>query len=107
VAVAARPSVVSDELWGRIERLLPMVERRFRDPARKRLPDGQALQGILFVLHTGIAWRHVPCALGFGGGSSCYRRIVEWQRVGVWERLHELLLAELHAAGELEWARGC
>jgi hypothetical protein len=24
---------------------------------------------------------------------------------GVWERLHELLLAELHAAGEIEWSR--
>ena len=29
----------------------------------------------------------------------------EWQRAGVWERLHELLLRELRAAGEIEWAR--
>ena len=29
----------------------------------------------------------------------------EWQEAGVWERLHELLLAELHAAGEIEWSR--
>ena len=36
---------------------------------------------------------------------SCYRRMVEWQRAGVWERLHALLLAELRAAGELEWSR--
>jgi transposase len=105
VPVAVAPWVVSDELWERIEPLLPRVERRFRYPGRKRLPDRQALQGILFVLHTGIAWRHLPLELGFGGGSTCYRRMVEWQRAGVWERLHALLLAELRAAGELEWTR--
>jgi transposase len=69
------------------------------------VPDREALQGILFVLYTGIAWRHLPLELGFGSGSTCYRRMVEWQRVGVWERLHALLLAELRAAGELEWSR--
>ena len=89
--MAAAPWIVSDELWERIEPLLPKVERRFRYPGRKRLPDRQALQGILFVLHTGIAWRHLPLELGFGGGSTCYRRMDEWQRAGVWERLHELL----------------
>jgi len=78
--MAVAPWIVSDELWKRIEPLLPKVERRFRYPGRKRLPDRQALQGILFVLHTGIAWRHLPLELGFGGGSTCYRRLDEWQR---------------------------
>jgi transposase len=105
VPVATAPWVVSDELWKRIEPLLPRVERRFRYPGRKRLPDRLALQGILFVLHTGIAWRHLPPELGFGGGSTCHRRMDEWQRAGVWERLHAVLLAELRAAGELEWSR--
>jgi len=103
--MAVAPWIVSDGLWSRIEPLLPKVERRFRYPGRKRLPDRQALQGILFVLHTGIAWRHLPLELGFGSGSTCYRRLDQWQRAGVWERLHELLLAELRAAGELEWSR--
>jgi transposase len=83
----AAPWVVSDELWLRIEPLLPKIERRFRYPGRKRLPDPKAPQGILFVLHTGIAWRHLPLELGFGGGSTCHRRMDEWQRAGVWERL--------------------
>jgi transposase len=102
--MAVAPWIVSDELWERIEPLLPKRERRFRYPGRKRLPDRQALQGILFVLHTGIAWRHLPLELGFGGGSTCYRRLNEWQRAGVWERLHAQLLAELQAAGEIEWS---
>ena len=103
--MAAAPWVVSDELWERVEPLLPKVERRYRYPGRKRLPDRQALQGILFVLYTGIAWRHLPAELGFGGGSTCHRRMDEWQRAGVWERLHEVLLAALRAAGEIEWSR--
>jgi transposase len=97
--------LVSDELWERVEPLLPRVERRFRYPGRKRLPDRQALQGILFVLYTGIAWRHLPPELGFGGGSTCHRRMDQWQKTGVWEKLHALLLSELRAAGELEWSR--
>src|SRR5881227_2318384 len=105
VPVATAPWVVSDELWARIEPLLPKVERRFRYPGRKRLDDRAALQGILFVLHTGIAWRHLPFELGFGSGSTCYRRLCEWQEAGVWQKLHALLLAELRAAGEIEWSR--
>jgi transposase len=58
--MAAPPWIVSDELWGLVEPMLPVKERRFRCPGRKRLPDRQALQGILFVLRTGIAWQHLP-----------------------------------------------
>jgi transposase len=103
--MAAAPWIVSDELWGLVEPLLPRKERRLRYPGRKRLPDREALQGILFVLHTGIAWKHLPQELGFGSGVTCWRRLDEWQRAGVWERLHALLLSKLRAAGELEWSR--
>ena len=97
------PWLVSDGLWERIEPLLPRRERRFRYPGRKPLDDRQVLSGILFVLHTGIAWEHLPQELGFGSGVTCWRRLEEWQRAGVWTKLHELLLAKLRAAGELEW----
>jgi transposase len=101
--MASAPWVVSDELWELIEPLLPKKERRFRYPGRQRLPDRQVLCGILFVLYTGIAWEHLPQELGFGSGVTCWRRLEEWQRAGVWTRLHALLLAKLRAAGELEW----
>jgi transposase len=105
VAMAVAPWIVSDELWGLVEPLLPVKQRRFRYPGRKRRSDRQALQGILFVLHTGISWTHLPAELGFGSGVTCWRRLDEWQKAGVWERLHELLLARLRAAGEIEWSR--
>src|SRR3954462_4691886 len=105
VPMAVAPWIVSDELWELFEPLLPKKERRFRYPGRKRLDDRLALQGILFVLHTGIAWQHLPPELGFGSGVTCWRRLDEWQRAGVWDRLHALLLERLRAAGEIEWSR--
>ena len=57
------------------------------------------------MLYTGISWPHLPLELGFGSGVTCWRRMDEWQKAGVWERLHEVLLARLQAAGEIEWSR--
>jgi transposase len=102
---ASPPWVVPDELWELVEPLLPRKSRRARYPGRKRLPDREALSGILFVLHTGIPWMHLPQELGFGSGYTCWRRLDEWQQAGVWDRLHALLLTRLRAAGEIEWSR--
>jgi transposase len=101
----SRPWDVPDGLWELVEPLLPKTTRRFRYPGRKRIGDREALSGILFVLYTGIAWRHLPLELGFGSGATCRRRLDEWQQAGVWDRLHELLLARLQQAGEIEWSR--
>src|SRR4051812_16799353 len=99
------PWIVPDGLWQRIEPLLPKPERNPRHPGRKRIPDRQVLSGILFVLHTGIQWEFLPQELGYGSGMTCWRRLAEWNRAGVWQRLHELLLAELNAADKLDWSR--
>ncbi len=88
-----------------IEPLLPKVERRVRHPGRKRHPDRLVFQGILFVLHTGIAWEHLPQELGFGSGMTCWRRLAEWTEAGVWPRLLEVLLAELRGANALDFSR--
>jgi transposase len=103
--VARRPWVVSDELWGLVEPLLPARERRFRYPGRRRLPDRECLSGILYVLHTGIPWHDLPPELGFGSGVTCWRRLEEWQEAGVWERLHRLLLTRLRTADRIDFSR--
>jgi transposase len=105
MSMRARPWEVPDGLWERIEPLLPRKQRRFRYPGRQPLDDRRVLQGVLFVLHTGIGWEHLPQELGFGCGMTAWRRLRAWQQAGVWERLHELLLAELHAADQLESER--
>lgn len=101
----AKP-LLTDELWERIEPLLPPVKpRRFRFPGRKPLTHRQALTGILFVLKTGLAWNDLPRELGCGSGSRCRRRLAEWHEQGVWVQLHALLLAELQEADRIDWAR--
>ncbi|KMS88751.1 transposase [Streptomyces regensis] len=65
------------------------------------------LQGILFVLFTGIGWEDLPQELGFGSGMTCWRRLRDWQELGVFDRLPQELLAELNAAGEIDWSRAC
>lgn len=57
---------VSDELWAVIEPMLPKRERRFRYPGPKRIDDRKTLQGVLFVLATGIQWEYLAQELGFG-----------------------------------------
>src|SRR5215216_5738685 len=105
MSMRAKPWELPDGLWERIEPLLPARQRRFRYPGRKPLHDRRVLQGILFVLHTGIGCEHLPQELGFGCGMTAWRRLRAWQQAEVWERLHELLLVELHAADQLEWRR--
>src|SRR4051795_4276714 len=103
----AKPWELPDGLWERIEPLLPRTPRRFRYPGRKPLDDRRVLQGILFVLHTGIGWEHLPQELGFGCGMTAWRRLRTWQQAGVWERLHRLLLERLQAAGEIDGRGRC
>ncbi|MFE3907908.1 IS5 family transposase [Streptomyces sp. NPDC059153] len=100
-----RPWEVDDGLWERIAPLLPVVERRIRYPGRKRLDDRRVLNGILFVLYTGIPWEFLPQELGFGSGMTCWRRLRDWNEAGVWQQLHELLLAELRARDVLDLSR--
>ena len=100
----AKP-IVSDELWEIVEPLIPEVKRRERYPGRKRIADRKVLTGILYVLKTGIPWEELPQEMGCGSGVTCWRRLAEWQKQGVWQRLHEVLLARLNAAGEIDWQR--
>jgi transposase len=96
---------VSDELWARIEPLLPVRPRRSRWPGRLPLDDRACLNGILFVLGTGISWVDLPQQLGYGSGMTCWRRLRDWSLAGVWDELHALLLAELNAADQIDWTR--
>jgi transposase len=102
--VSWEPWRVSDGLWERVQPLLPVVERRFRYPGRRRIDDRVCLEGILYVLFSGLPWAAVPPELGVSG-VTCWRRLEQWQRAGVWDALLELLRDELEALAELDDAR--
>lgn len=95
---------ISAALFAKIKPLLPVTQASPKG-GRPRLDDELALNGILFVLRTGIPWEELPQELGFGSGMTCWRRLRDWQARGVWHRLHQLLLAELRGAGQLDLSR--
>ena len=98
--------LVSDALWARIEPLFPPPKpRRFRFPGRKPKDRRKVLTGIIFVLKTGIPWEELPQEMGCGCGMTCLTYLKAWQQAGVWQRLHEVLLAELQEAGRIDWTR--
>jgi transposase len=98
--------MVDDELWELVEPLIPSrPPARWGRTGRPRVSDRAALAGIVFVLSTGISWNALPQELGCGSGVTCWRRLREWQRAGVWTRLHRLVLDQLGQRGLLDWSR--
>jgi len=101
----AKP-VLDDELWAIVEPLLPpLKKRRRRFPGRKPIGHRRALSAILFVLKTGLPWEYLPQELGWGSGMTAWRRLEAWQRCGVWNKVHEALLAHLQGADQIDWSR--
>ncbi|SCB05122.1 Conserved hypothetical protein [Xanthomonas translucens pv. translucens DSM 18974] len=79
---------ISTALWKRIHPLIPVVPPS-RKGGRPRVDDQSTLNGIVYVLRTGIAWEDLPQELGYGSGMTCWRRLRDWQAAGVWHRLHQ------------------
>ena len=101
----AKP-LVSDELWAVVAPLLPPHRPRDpRAPGRRRVPDRAGLAGITFVLKTGLQGEDLPQEMGGGSGMTCWRRLRDWQRAGVWRGLHRVLLHRLAGAGRSDWSR--
>lgn len=97
--------LLSDELWAIIEPFIPLRTRRKYHPGRKPVPDRACLAGIIFVLKTGIPWEYLPREMGCGCGMTCWRRLRDWQRAGVWEQIHRALLDTLREADRIDFSR--
>jgi transposase len=87
-----------------IQPLLPAPAPRYG--GRPRVDDRAALAGIVYQLRTGVSWLLLPTGeLGCGSPVTCWRRLRDWQRAGVWQRLHQVLLDQLGRDGQLDWSR--
>ena len=100
-------SILSEQLWRRIEPLLPMPKKRrnIQHAGRKPADPRQVMTGIIFALKTGVPWKHLPATSDFPSGHTCRRRLLEWHARGVWHRLWQNILSELQAEGQLSWER--
>jgi transposase len=101
----AKP-LISDEVWSAIEPLLPPERPRPKE-GRSVVPPRAVLSGILFVLRSGIRWEMLQQEMGCGSGVTCWRRLREWQKAGVWDRLYRELLRRLRRADRIDWSRAC
>ncbi|RBY79490.1 hypothetical protein DQ240_22620 [Blastococcus sp. TF02A-26] len=96
--------LISDELWKSFETLVAPRPAAHGRTGRPRIPDRQVLEGIAFVLATGVGWTQVPPDLGCSGWT-CWRRLHEWERAGVFIQLHQRVVETFGEQGQHAWSR--
>jgi transposase len=94
----SRSAVITDDQWARIEPLMPSSDGQRGRPFRDHR---QVVEGIIYRLRTGIAWRDLP--LSFGPHQTVAKRHRRFSSDGTWDRIHARLVAEADAAGEVDW----
>src|SRR5712692_2029143 len=97
-------ALLPDRLWNLVEPFLPILALRPQG-GRPRVSDCACLTGIVFVLRSGIPWQMLPQELGCGSGMTCWRRLRDWQRAGVWDLMHFALLDWLARSDQIDWSR--
>ena len=95
---------VSDELWARIQPLLPKHVNTHRfGGGRPRADDRQCMDAIFFVLRTGCQWNALN-ATGLCASSTAHDRFQEWQEAGVFLKLWQAGLREYDELKGLDWS---
>lgn len=93
---------IPDELWKRIEPLLPPRKPHPLGCHRCRVDDRKAMDAIFFVLRTGCQWNALNHT-GLCSSSSAHRRFQEWAEAGVFLELWKQGLLEYDALQGIDW----
>ena len=98
--------LLPDELWQRIQPLLPPAPARPRGGVPRRVPDRNCVAALIFMVRTSTPWALLPgTELGCGSATTCWRRLDEWAKAGVFDQLQVVLLDELGGAGRIDLER--
>lgn len=93
-----------DELWTRLEPLLPKPKKADRlGRGRPRRADRDCADAIFFVLRTGCQWEALD-ATGICPHSTAHDRFEQWVAAGVWQKLWAVLLEEYDELKGLDWS---
>ena len=95
--------VVSDELWSRIQPLLPKRKNTHRfGGGRPPKSDRVCLDAIFFVLRTGCQWNALN-ATGICPSSTAHDRFQQWVEAGVFLKVWKAGLLEYDEAKGIDW----
>lgn len=94
---------ISDQLWERMEPLLPARPTHPFGCHNPRVPDRNAMNAILLVLRTGMQWNALN-ATGICSSSSAHRRFTEWTKAGVFEKFWQEGLLSYDRLKGIEWS---
>ena len=94
---------ITDQLWRKIEPLLPSRPKHPLGCNNPRVPDRDAMNAILFVLRTGCQWNALR-STGICSSSSAHRRFLEWTEAGVFEKAWVQSLRDYDAFVGLDWS---
>jgi len=86
---------LTDEQWDYIAPLLPPHAKE----GKPRADDRQTINAILYVLKTGVPWNDLPEE--YGDDSTANRRLIRWEREGVWKRVMDALISDGYSDGKL------
>ena len=86
--------LLPEALWMKVRPLLPL-HRSHPHGGNKFSDDRLCLRGIIFVLRAGLAWSMLPTEAFGVSGVTCWRRLRDWTKAGVWPALHRLLVTRL------------
>jgi transposase len=87
---------LTDAQWKRIKPLLPKPKWTGRTP----VDDREVINGILYVLATGCPWEYLPHDIN-ASYQTCHRRLLEYQRRRVWQKIVADLLKEASLKGHI------
>ncbi len=87
---AQRRYELTDDEWERIKGYFP--EREAGQKGRPRNEDRPILNGILWIVRSGAAWRDLPER--YGAWSTVYSRFVQWQEEGLFDTILKELSEE-------------
>lgn len=91
---------LSDSRWLLIEDLFPHPPISCKG-GRPRVPPRQCLEDMLWVLRTGTRWQDLPER--YPSPATCWRRLDEWTRSGMFQKAWFRLLGKLDALKQLRW----
>jgi len=84
------PTDLTDEQWDRIKNFIPPEKPGGR---HRELHMRDVINAILYVTVGGIQWRLIPH--DFPNWSSVYGYFWRWRNIGVWQRIHDTLRAQV------------